>query len=357
MNDFSIKATISACIVAIISLFGISVASAQISEGVQIKPAIVEDKVDPGQVFPFTLEVTNISMADKTFYLNAQDITGLDDAGLPIFSTETELTQYEISTWIELPDTQIVLAANETKRIEFVVRVPRDAAPGAHFGGVFLDARPPKQRSNGAAVGLKVGTIINLRIKGDVNEEAQLREFSTGNIVYGSATGVDFNAKMANFGNVLLRPHGLIEITDMWGSKVGVVKVNDSGSGVFPGGEKVFTHIWEYDGFVFGRYQAVISMAYGEDERKTASAATSFWILPLKPMLIVLGSIFGLLLFFYVMIQSYIKRKLREMGGGRGGGELYARRNQSTAPKLLMIALGVLLLSMAFLVLLFLMFA
>jgi hypothetical protein len=59
----------------------------------------------------------------------------------------------------------------------------------------------------------------------------------------------------------------------------------------------------------------------------------------------------------YIIIRSYISRKLREMGGGRGGSELYARRNQSAAPKLITIALGVVLLSMAGLVFLFLLFA
>ncbi len=334
-----------------------SVVFAQADEGVEIKPAVIEDRADPGETYNFSVRVTNISQSEKVFYLNAQDISGLTDAGLPIFSTETEITPYELSSWIELPDTQITLGPNETRSVPFVIRVPTDATPGAHFGGVFLDARPPKQRATGAAVGLKVGSIINLRISGDVNEDAQLREFSTGHIVYGSAAKIDFNTRIANLGNVLIRPHGLIEITDMRGSKVGVVKVNDIGSGVFPATDKTFTEPWEYDGVAFGRYQAVISLVYGEDGRKTISAATSFWVLPLKPILSILGSIFVILLVLYVIVRMYVARKIREMSGGRGGGDLYARRNQSPVSKLLIIALALLFLAIAFLVLLFLMFA
>ncbi len=338
-------------------LIGANSVLAQSSEGVEIRPAVIEDRVEPGQVYNFTIRVTNISTVEKTFYLTAQDITGLTDEGLPIFSEETEITPYELSSWIQLPDTQITLGANEARSVPFSIKVPMNASPGAHFGGVFMDARPPKQRENGAAIGLKVGSIINLRIAGDATEDAQLREFSSTRIVYGSAANVSFDTRIANLGNVLIRPHGVIEITDMRGSKVGLVKINDIGAGVFPETTKEFNDSWEYDGFAFGRYQAVVSLVYGEDGRKTISAATSFWVLPLKLILTVLGSLFVALLILYVLVRSYINRKIREMSGGRGGADLYARRNRSPVPRLLIIALALLFLAIVFLVVLFLMFA
>ncbi len=343
---------------ALFAIFGtVQSASAQDSEGVEIQPAVIEDRAVPGEVYNFAIRVKNISAVEKTFYLTAQDITGLTDAGLPIFSDETEITDYELSSWIQLPDSQIVVGPGETRSVPYVIRIPANASPGSHFGGVFLDARPPRQRDNGSAIGLKVGSIITLRIAGEVREEAQLREFSTGHIVYGSASAVDINTRIANLGNVLIRPHGLIEITDMRGSKVGIVKVNDIGAGVFPETDKTFAELWEYDGVAFGRYQAVVSLVYGEDGRKTISAATSFWVLPLKPILTVLGTIFAALLVLYVLVRSYISRKIREMSGGRGGGDLYARRHQSAVPQLLIIALALLFLAIVFLVILFLMFA
>lgn len=355
----TLRNSIAALSILFVTLFiGVQEASAQTpGEGIEIKPAVIEDRANPGEVYEFTIKVTNISGSEKTFFLSAQDISGLTDSGLPIFSDETEITPYELSSWVKLPESSITLGANETRSIPFSITVPTDAAPGAHFGGVFLDARPPKQRVTGSAVGMKVGSIINLRIAGDVNEDAQLREFSSSHIVYGSAAKIDFTTKIANLGNVLLRPHGLIEITNMQGSKVGLAKINDTGAGVFPASDKSFVSTWEHDGFAFGRYQAVASVVYGEDGRKTISAAASFWVLPLKPILTVLGSVFTALLILYVLVRSYINRKIREMGGGRGGADLYARRNRSPVPRLLIIALALLFLAIVFLVILFLMFA
>lgn len=329
-------------------------ATVSAQEGVELKPAVIEERVEPGSVRTFSIKVTNISDTQKTFYLNAQDITGLDDAGLPIFSDETEITPYELSQWIEIPESAVTLGARETKEVSFTVRVPAEASPGAHFGGVFLDARPPRLRSNGSSIGLRVGTIINLRIAGNATEDAQMREFSTSKIIYGSPN-VEFNVKIANLGNVLLRPHGLVEISDMRGAKVGLVKINNSGAAVFPNAEKTFAETWNHEGFAFGRYQAVVSLVYGEDGRKTVSGVTSFWVLPFKPILIALGSIFAVILLMYAFIRMYISRKLREMGAR--GGSVYSRRNQNVVPRLLMVALTLVFFSIVFLIILFLMFA
>jgi hypothetical protein len=329
-------------------------ASAQ-AQGIEIQPAVIEGRIDPGNSYSYSVRVSNISDTEQTYYLSSQDISGLTDEGLPIFDDNTEKTPYELSSWITLSVDTIVIPPRGSKSVSFTVDVPKDAAPGAHFGGIFLDTTPQKLHTNGSAVGMKVGPIINLRVAGEATEDAQLREFSTGHIVYGSASNVDLNVRVENLGNVLVRPRGLVEITDMRGSKVDVLKVNDSAGGVFPKTDKTFTSVWSYDGFAIGRYQAVVSLVYGDDGNKTISAATSFWVLPLKPILTVLGSIFAILLVLYIFVRMYISRKLREMGGGRG--DLYARRNQSPVPRLLIIALALLFLAIVFLVLLFLMFA
>ena len=51
-------------------------ALAQTTEGLQIKPAVVEDKATRGEFYRFNLTVNNIASVDKTFYFSTQDITG-----------------------------------------------------------------------------------------------------------------------------------------------------------------------------------------------------------------------------------------------------------------------------------------
>lgn len=333
---------------------------AQESEGLTISPSVVNERVEPGATYTFTLSIRNDSANERTLYLGAHDITGLNDEGVPVFASEGERTPYELSSWITLPEGAITFTPGETREVEFSVRVPADATPGGHFGGVFLDAQPPRLRTTGSGVAVRVATIMNLRVAGEAHEEARLREFSTDRLIY-SMPDVSFLVRVENPGNVLLRPHGFIKITDMWGRAIGDVQINESGGAVFPLQEREFTAGWSYDGFAFGRYQAALGLVYGEDGRRTITSFSSFWVLPLVPLSIVLGSILIVLLALYVFTRMHINRKLRAMGissrSGRAGAELYARRYQGPVSRLTVVFVAVALFSLIFLMGIFLLFA
>lgn len=332
-------------------------AHAQSSEGLEIKPAIIENNAAAGQTYQMSLTVTNIAPTEKTFYLSSKDIKGLDERGLPVFAQPGEATDFSLSHWVIVSPAPITMKAGETRQIAFSIRVPADATPGAHFGGVFLSADAPKLASSGAGIGISVGTIIDLKIAGDVIEDAQLREFSTDKLVYG-APSVVFSAKVSNHGNVLVRPHGLVEISDMFGKKVGTLNVNDNAAPVFPGTDRSYTANWDADGFAFGRYQAVVSLVYGDEARKTISGATSFWVLPLKPILTTIGILLAFIIMLFFGVRSYIRRTLRSMGAtpGRMTDHVVARRGRA-ASRMMIVAVAVFIFALAFLGLLFFIFA
>jgi hypothetical protein len=336
-----------------------SFAFAQSTTGLTIKPAVIEDNVKLGDAYHFSLSITNIASTDKTFYLSTQDIKGLNDNGNPIFAQPGEATGYELSSWIQLPSGSLSIAAGQTATIQLSAQVPSGAAPGAHFGAIFITDKASRPGSNGSGVGFTVGTIISLTIPGNAHEDAKLQEFSTGKVVYGSSK-VDFNTKVENLGNVLVRPHGVIDISDMFGRKVATIAVNDSAAPVFPASERVYLTNWQSDSFVFGRYEAVGSFSYGDTEKKTISGITSFWILPLKPILIFLGTILGLILLMYISVKMYITKKLRDMGaapGGRADTQYYAKKYQRSGSRLVVTTLVVFLFCIVFLGILFMMFA
>jgi hypothetical protein len=330
---------------------------AQSSEGLQITPAVIEDGARPGQDYSFNLKVTNLGETEKTLSISAQDIKGLDDQGKPIFTNEGEKTEYELSTWITLSQKSITLKPKEVRSVPLTVHVPLSATPGAHFGGVFFEVGASQLDENGAAIGYRVGTVISLKIAGDVVEDAQLREFATDKLVY-SIPEVLFSIKVANRSNVLVRPHGIIDVSDMFGNKLGSITVNDEGAPVFPGSERSYTSPWAYDGFAFGRYQAVASLVYGEDGRKTISGATSFWVLPLKPILLVGGVLLAAVLGLFFAVRSYVRRTLRAMGASSTRAvDHVASRRERAASRLMMLSLSLFVFALLFLAVLFVIFA
>ncbi len=326
----------------------------QATLGLQMRPAVIEEKVEPGETRSFTISVTNIASDEKTLYLSAQDIIGIDAGGVPEFAEEGEKTPYELSSWIGLPTSIIVLEGGETRDITFTVRVPGDASPGSHFGGIFFEAKPQQGQDTGAAIGAKVGTVLSLLTAGDLSEEVILREFSTERFIYDSPP-IGFKMNIENRGNVLARPHGAIEVSDMFGKKVATVEVNATGAAVFPQGTREYAESWDTDGLVLGRYTATLNIVYGEEERRTVIRSTSFWVLPMKPTLITLGSILGIILLMYFLVRTYIRRRLRDMGVT--DTKAYSQRYNRGISRLAFIAAGIALLGIVLLGAIFVLFA
>lgn len=333
-------------------------AAAQAADGVELKPGVVEDRVAPGDTYQFSLRVKNLFSTPQVFYISTEDIQGLSEDGQPIFAPAGQATGYELSKWISTEHDSITLQPNETQSVSFIVKVPKEAAPGSHFGGVFFSVRATKTSTTGTGVGIQVGSVVSLRIAGEITEEARLREFSTERLVYG-LPNVTFKVRVEDMGNILLRPHGTIEVTDMRGKQVATVRVNDTAAPIFPGTDRIYRPQWSSEGFAIGRYQALLSLVYGEDGRKTISSVTSFWVLPIKPILIILGVLLVGVVGLYVVIRIYVRRKLREMGVNptKADSAYYERKYNKSASRMMVMFTALILFVVVCLAVLFLMIA
>jgi hypothetical protein len=301
----------------IVAFFGIvHTVSAQAQAGIGIRPAIVEEIADPGGTLQYEFVISNLSEVDQTYYFFVRDIIGADDAGAPIFAREAyERTGYEIADWIELNLEEQVIPAGGEAVLNATIRVPEDASPGSHFGGVFVSMQPPRLRQTGASVGYEVASIVSLRIAGDVVENGVIRSLSTGNFMYGSLE-IDFRARIENTGNTLIRPFGPLEITNMFGSRVATLSFNESKAGIFPGNTREYTIDWTGEGPGFGRYRADLSLIYGPQGRQqTMSNSVTFWVLPMNIILPALGVLTVLLLSVYFGVRMYVRNQLQRVAG------------------------------------------
>ena len=344
----------TALLVAVLAVLAPQLSLAQ-GAGVRISPAVIEETLDAGERKTYTIEVENLNQTEQQYFLFTRNISGVADGGAPIFAdSNLDQTGYELADWITLPFGDITLAPGARQSIDFTMDVPGDASPGSHFGGVFVSAEPPKMENSGAAVGYQVANIVSIRVSGEAIETASIRQFSTGKFLYGSQN-IDFNVRVENNGNVLVRPSGPLEIFNSLGRKVGDVTFNEDRAGVFPGQTREFTDLqWLGDAVGFGRYEAVLSAVYGEDgARKTMSSTVTFWVLPLNiigPAAAVLGV---LLLATVIGVRIYIKRTLAAMTNGRR----LARRKQPSSSNTLLLVVALLTVLALFLLVMLVLFA
>lgn len=327
--------------------------------GIGITPANIEEMMDPGAAKQFSIEVKNLSNQDQTYYLYKNDIVDATDSGVPIFADAAlPKTEFDLSEWVSLDQNTIDVLAGSSVTITFTVTVPQSASPGTHFGGIFISMQPPKMRQTGAAVGYEVGNIISIRVAGEVLEKASIRQFSTDNYIYGSPD-VTFNIKIENSGTTLIRPIGIFQITNMFGREVSSdLRFNDSQAGVFPGNTRDYITEWKGKPPGFGRYQARVSVQYGETGAKqTITSTVTFWILPMNIILPSLGILAALFLISYVGVRLYVQRQLAFYTATAGNRRLVQRRKQSHSSALLMVLTVMIMVTSLFLIILLALFA
>jgi len=308
-------------------------ASYVFAEGISVKiqPSTIEEQVDPGQVIEGNLTVTNENGGTQTYVVSTRNVTGMTDNGTPQFSDKHTDDPLEAAYWLDPLQKTVTMEVGESKQIPYRITVPADASPGSYFAAFFITREAEQALSSGAGVGFHVASLVNLRVRGEVNDDMLFREFYTDKAIV-TAPSVIFKTKIENTGTIHQRPLGIINITNMLGKVVGQVKFNETGGAILPRFDRVFDTTWGYDGFALGRYTAEASVLFGDEQKRTITKEVSFWIVPLKEVGIAFGILAGLLLVFIVGVRRYVRRMLKKAGYAAQGSQ--ASKSVSFAQRL-----------------------
>jgi phage pi2 protein 07 len=291
---------------------------AQESQTLSVSPTLLNMSANPTQEWQSSVRVINTNSYELNVYVDVVNFAPQGESGQGMFiSADTsDESKDTFAEWIEIENKQLTIAPEQTLQIPFTIKVPEDAPPGGHFVALLIGTRPPQDESGVTKVETSqvITSLIFLRVAGDVNESGLIREFKTSSSILESPEA-DFILRFENNGNVHLQPQGEIKIFNMWGQERGVVPVNQRTlfGNVLPQSIRAYNFSWKGEWSVsdIGRYTAVATLAYGDDERQFASLGTAFWIIPWK----VLGSIVLILGAFIALFtwatRAYIRHMLK----------------------------------------------
>lgn len=280
---------------------------------VKVQPSLIDETVDPGQVLEGALTITNENGGLQTYFITTRNVNGMSDTGTPSFDDTISDDPLEAASWIQPLQKSVTMDVGESVTVPYRIEVPQNASPGSYFAAFFVTREAEEVLQSGAGVGFHVASLVNLRVSGEVSEDMIFRDFFTKKSFF-TKPSVFFTARIDNTGSVHQRPQGIINISDMLGNSVGQVPFNESAGAILPHYDRVFETTWNHDGFAFGRYKAVASIVYGETQKNTLSKEVTFWVIPLKEVGIVLGSIIAFLLLLSFGVRKYVQNALRKAG-------------------------------------------
>mgnify|MGYP000656731932 CR=1 FL=1 len=300
------------CLLALLG--GGSAAHAQ-QIGAKMQPTLIEERIDPGETLTGEVTVTNQGDETQTYFLFSRDVESTDIEGKPRFAREVDEEGLSLASWVTLTEDSVTLAPGESDTVPYVIAAPESAPPGGHFGAIVLDRQADQLERSGAGVGFQVASLMNIQINGDIVEDLKITQFSTDKGLY-QYPPVTFTTVVENTGTVLQRPVGILSITDMLGNQVGKVEVNPEGrGGAAPDGERRYERVWDpEEGFYLGRYDALLTLSFGQESKQSVTRQVSFWVVPVREVALALGALLLFILVVFGGAKLYVRQQLRAAG-------------------------------------------
>ena len=310
------------CLVTICVLVGVVLA--QTAQALTISPPRFELDANPGSIINQTIKLFNETEETRIFYPAVQDFAARGEAGEPGFVEKAE-TPYPLSDWVKMDFSPISLGPKERKEVQFSVEVPDNAEPGGHYAAIFFSTQPPTEIIGATPIAIagKLGSLVLLKVGGEVVESGKLLEFNTFDKKnFFTHLPVDFYLRFENLGNVHLKPQGTLKITgilDITATPT-TLMVNEAGGNALPKSIRRYDVTWtrpgaisagvqggtlnileelkaQWRGFAIGKFTAHLNLIYGTEGRQVA-AVKGFWVFPwlliLVIVIILVAVIFGL---------------------------------------------------------------
>ena len=299
-------------VLSIVPVSSLYAATQDSGQALEIAPPVLNVKADPGETITTSIKLRDVSTSPLVVRNQINDFIAAGEDGTPklLLDDSDQKSPYSLKDWVQ-PLPQFTLKPRQVNDLKVRISVPANAAPGGYYAVVRFTASPPGLEGSGVSLSASLGTLILLRVNGDVKEDVNIESFTASkkgetNWLFESPP-IEFTERLRNNGSSHEQPSGQVAVSDMFGNKIGAVNVNLNGSNVLPGSIRKFSQTLDSsvvgDRILLGRYTAELKMTYGTDGQ-TLTASTSFWVVPYR----LIAFTIVLLIIAFVLIRIALKR-------------------------------------------------
>ncbi len=302
-----IKISLTLVTIIIVGIFShLQLVNAQGFAALTIIPPKFELFGNPGDVINEKIRVRNESDSPVTYSVVVEDFTTTGEEGQVILEEGDTTSSFALAKWIETSSKDVILQPKEEKAINFIISIPKNAEPGGHYASIlFQTGENANLEGGGAKVAHRIGSLVLLRVSGNVSEEAVIEEFSAPN--YQERTPIDFMLRLKNNGNAHVIPQGTIVITDMFGKKVDEIPLE--GRNILPGATRKMNTSWNKNN-VMGNFTATMIATYGQN-KQPLTASVRFTVIP--RLVLVLSGIGFFGLFGFVSTLFFGRKRIAKV--------------------------------------------
>jgi hypothetical protein len=266
-------------------------------------------EVFPGQVLDDTVTITNQTDEPMDFVLWSGDGYNTEDGAFAIYGEEVEPS--DTGAWVELPVDTLTVNPRSRADIPFQIRVPENAEPGDHAGGIAALNTESSEQIEGQDADLDilraVGSRVYIRVAGELRQALDIRDVKVSGtqpiIPFLSGGEATVEYEVVNTGNIRLAPETIAELDGPFGLSLKTGKPVQLRE-LLPGSSITVRQEWD-DVPPLGRLTARLSATGGEAQ---ITREHTLWAIPWLLILVIIG-----------LTAGFIVRRLRRRRGGPEG--------------------------------------
>ncbi len=284
----------------------------------KVTPVRSDIQVKAGEKKTVQVTVSNLTNEPITVRPIENDFIAGDERGTPsLILDENKYAPTHSLKRFMTPLEDTTIPAKESKTIDVVITVPKDAQAGGYFGAVrFAPASP----DGGGQVNLSasIASLILLTVPGDTVEKLDLTSFLVKQNdktapYFADGKNLQASFRFQNKGNLQAGPLGKISIKK--GDKVvyeADFNSKDPRDVVLPDSARKWdVPLKNVEGF--GKYSVSATFTYGT-KNQTVDVVKSFWVIP---QAVIIGAAVGLLVLVAIVVAIVLSRRNRQPLGRR----------------------------------------
>ncbi len=188
--------------------------------------------VTPGQELHDTLVVTNRGAAALQLGVYAADARTTTSGDLDLLPAGE--TSVDLGAWVQTDVSSLTLDPGASAQVPFTLRVPADARPGDHSGGLITSSVGTDEGST-VLLDRRLALRIHARVAGEIDPGVRVDdvrvEYAGTAVPFGASTVV-VRYRLTNTGNARVLPDDAVTVSGLLGQKAGPVSAGDGDDAV-----------------------------------------------------------------------------------------------------------------------------
>ncbi len=279
----------------------------------------IELSGDPGQTLSGKIAVQNsgASVADISTIIN--DVLTGDLEGRPRFLPEgTSSHGFSLASWTTATPERTILNPNQTLQFDYEIKIPKNAAPGGHYGAIGFSINSNTQATSPIINAIpRVYALVLLTVSGKATYGAQIASISVkhSNKAPSDSRGQSpkpgyiVNSIVKNTGNIHFRPKDArVEIKNTFGKQLLIIPMDANlDKNVLPNSKREFTSSF-FRHLGVGIYSARVTFSIGPDggAQQEITKTVRFYVGPPWWVWVLVG-----VAFLLIVIAIFSRRRLR----------------------------------------------